>query len=47
MYFLANYSILYPGAGSLLKFIIRANLSKQFPTAISNVSPNILYFLLE
>jgi hypothetical protein len=52
--YLANYSILYPGDGSLDKFIIRANLlllffylSKQFPIAMSIVSPKILYLLLQ
>ena len=41
--FLANYSMLYPGAGSLEISQIRANRSRQFPTAMSIVSPNILY----
>jgi len=45
--FLASYSILYPGAGSLLIFKTLANLSKQLPTAISIASPNILYLLLQ
>lgn len=44
--YLASYSILYPGAGSLLKPNILANRSKQFPTAISSVSPNIRYLSL-
>ena len=42
-YFLATCSMLYPGLGSLLKLITRANLSKQFPTAMSRVSPKMRY----
>lgn len=41
LYFLANCSMLYPGAGSLLIFNVRANLSRQFPTAISSASPKM------
>jgi len=35
--------MLYPGLGSFDSPIILANLSKQFPTAMSSVSPKILY----
>ena len=35
--------MLYPGLGSFDSFKALANLSKQFPTAISIVSPKILY----
>jgi hypothetical protein len=40
-YFFASCSILYPGLGSLPSPTTRANRSRQFPTAMSNVSPNI------
>lgn len=42
-YFLASCSILYPGLGSFLSPMTRAKRSRQFPIAISSVSPNILY----
>lgn len=35
--------MLYPGAGSLERLMILANLSKQFPTAMSKASPKIRY----
>ena len=41
--FFASCSMLYPGDGSLLRPISRANLSRQLPTAMSIVSPKILY----
>lgn len=43
----AEISTFWPGEGSLLRPIIRANLSKQFPTAMSSVSPKILYLCCE
>jgi hypothetical protein len=42
-YRFANCSMLYPGLGSLDKFRMRAKRSKQFPTAISIVSPKMRY----
>ena len=45
--FFAACSILYPGLGSFDNFRARANRSKQFPTAISIVSPNIRYLFSE
>ena len=41
----ASCSILYPGAGSFESSKHLANLSNAFPTAISIVSPKILYLL--
>ena len=41
--FFASCSMLYPGDGSLLRPISRANLSRQFPTAMSIVSPKMRY----
>ena len=45
--FQASSSMLYPGDGSLESQITRANRSRQFPIAISIVSPKILYLPLE
>lgn len=42
-YFFAICSMLYPGLGSLDSISSLANLSRQLPTAISIVSPKILY----
>ena len=42
---LAIFYMLKPGAGSFEILAIRANLSKQLPTAISKASPKILYLL--
>ena len=41
--FLASCSMLYPGAGSLGRLSTRAKRSKQFPTAMSMVSPKMRY----
>jgi hypothetical protein len=38
--------MLYPGLGSFDRFKMRANLSRQFPTAISIVSPKMRYLIL-
>ena len=38
---LADCSMLYPGLGSFGSLITRANRSRQFPIAISRVSPNM------
>lgn len=40
---LLTCSILYPGLGSFDIFKTRANRSRQFPTAMSTVSPKIRY----
>ena len=45
--FYANFSILYPGAGSFEILTILAKRSRQFPTAISKAYPNIRYLLAE
>ena len=42
-YRFAYCSMLYPGDGSLGIRMALANRSRQFPTAMSRVSPNILY----